>query len=191
MPECLCFIFKCANDFLDSPEYQHRVEYVEEGTFLREIITPLYTYCRDQGYEISEGKYVRRERDHNKVIGYDDINQLFWYPEGIERIVMQDKSRIVDLPPAERYLKLGEVNWKKVFFKTYKETRSWFHMVVNFNRIWVIHITAFWFFTAKNSPTLLVRHYQQERNNLPPASAQWSAVALGGVVASILELVAT
>ena len=191
MPECLCFIFKCADDYLNSPACQNMVEPVEEFTYLNNVITPLYQYCRDQGYEIQDGKYVRRERDHNKVIGYDDCNQLFWYPEGIERIIMEDKSRIVDLPPAERFLKLKDVNWKKVFFKTYKETRSWFHLLVNFNRIWVIHITGFWFFTARNSPTLLVKNYSREENNLPPDSAQWSAVALGGVVASSIMVAAT
>lgn len=191
MPEALCFIFKCADDYLHSPECQSRVEPVEEFTYLNNVITPLYTYCRDQGYEIFEGKYVRRERDHNKVIGYDDINQLFWYPEGIERIVMNDKSRIVDLPPAERYLKLTDVNWKKVFFKTYKETRSWFHMIVNFNRIWVIHISAFWFYTAFNSPTLYTHNYQQQLNNPPNVPAQWSAVALGGTIACMINIIAT
>ncbi|RKF54536.1 1,3-beta-glucan synthase component FKS1 [Erysiphe neolycopersici] len=191
MPECLCFIFKCADDYLNSQACQNLVEPVDEFTFLNNVITPLYQYCRDQGYEIQDGKYVRRERDHNKIIGYDDCNQLFWYPEGIELIVMEDKSRIVDLPPSERYLKLKDVKWSKVFFKTYKETRSWFHMLVNFNRIWVIHISSFWFFTAKNSPTLLVPNYQQELNNQPPASYQWSAVALGGAVACLLMIAAT
>ena len=191
MPEALCFIFKCADDYLHSAACQNMVEPVEEFTYLNDVITPLYQYCRDQGYEIQDGKYVRRERDHNKVIGYDDINQLFWYPEGIELIVMEDKSRIVDLPPAERYNKLKEVNWKKVFFKTYKETRSWFHMLVNFNRIWVIHVTAFWFYTAHNSPTLYTKNYQQQLNNSPPGAAQWSAPALGGTVASLIMIFAT
>ncbi|TGO12077.1 hypothetical protein BTUL_0095g00350 [Botrytis tulipae] len=191
MPELLCFIFKCADDYLNSPACQNLVEPVEEFTYLNQIITPLYQYCRDQGYEVQDGKYVRRERDHNEIIGYDDCNQLFWYPEGIEKIIMEDKSRLVDLPPAERYLKLKDVTWNKVFFKTYRETRSWFHMLVNFNRIWVIHISAFWFFTAKNSPTLLEKNYKQQENNQPPASAQWSAVALGGAVASLIMVIAT
>ena len=69
MPECLCFIFKCAYDYLQSPECQNRVEPVEEFTYLNTVITPLYQYCRDQGYEIQDGKFVLRERDHNKVIG--------------------------------------------------------------------------------------------------------------------------
>ncbi|MCJ1435407.1 1,3-beta-D-glucan synthase [Xylographa pallens] len=190
-PECLCFIFKCAYDYLMSPEGQSRVEPVEEFSYLNNVITPLYHYYRDQGFEIFEGKYVRRERDHNHVIGYDDINQLFWYPEGIERIVMEDKSRIVDLPPAQRYHKLKEVAWKKVFFKTYKETRSWGHMLVNFNRIWVIHITMFWFYTAYNSPALYTPNYQQQLDNPPTAAAQLSAIALGGTIASLIMILAT
>jgi 1,3-beta-glucan synthase len=191
MPECLCFIFKCADDYLNSPACQNLVEPVDEFTYLNNVITPLYQFCRDQGYEIVDGKYMRREKDHDKIIGYDDCNQLFWYPEGIERIVMEDKSRIVDLPPAERFMKLKDVAWKKVFFKTYKEIRSWFHLLVNFNRIWVLHITAYWFYTAYNSPTLYTKNYDQRKNNPPNASAQWSAVALGGTVASVIMVIAT
>ncbi|KAK4966034.1 1,3-beta-D-glucan synthase, partial [Elasticomyces elasticus] len=191
MPETLCFIFKCADDYLQSPACQNKVEPVEEFTYLNEVITPLYQYCRDQGYEILDGKYVRKERDHNRIIGYDDINQLFWYPEGIERIVFEDKSRLCDLPPAERFQRLKDVHWKKVFFKTYKETRSWFHMLVNFNRIWIIHVTCFWFYTAFNFPTLYTHNYQQQLNNPPNAAAQWSAVALGGTIASLIQIFAT
>ncbi|ORY60728.1 1,3-beta-glucan synthase component-domain-containing protein [Pseudomassariella vexata] len=192
LPECLCFIFKCADDYLNSPACQSRVEPVEEGNFLNTVITPIYQYCRDQGYEISEGVYVRRERDHNQIIGYDDCNQLFWYPEGIERIVLEDKSKLVDVPPAERYLKLKEVNWKKCFFKTYKETRSWFHMIVNFNRIWVIHLTMFWFYTSHNVPSLLLgSKYEQEVDNQPPASAQWAIAGFGGGIASLIQIIAT
>lgn len=191
MPECLCFIFKCADDYLNSPACQQTVEAVEEFTYLNNVVTPLYQYCRDQGYEIEDGKYVRRERDHAHIIGYDDCNQLFWYPEGIERIVLHDKTRLVDLAPAERFNQLQAVNWPKVFFKTYKETRSWFHMLVNFNRIWVIHVTFFWFYTAHNAPTLYTYNYVQTKNNSPTAAAQWSAVGLGGGIASLLMVLAT
>ncbi|KAK6536407.1 1,3-beta-D-glucan synthase [Arthrobotrys megalospora] len=191
MAECLCFIFKCADDYYQSAECQNRTEPVEEGTYLRDIITPLYQYCRDQGYEIVDGKYVRRERDHNNIIGYDDMNQLFWYPEGIERIVLEDKSRLVDVPSHLRFHKLKEVNWKKVFFKTYKEIRSWWHLAVNFNRIWVIHISMFWFFTAYNSATFFTKDYVYTENTQPNAAAYWSAVALGGTVACIIMLIAT
>lgn len=192
MPECLCFIFKCADDYLNSPACQNLVEPVDEFTYLNNVITPLYQYIRDQCYEIVDGVYVRRERDHNKTIGYDDCNQLFWYPEGIERIVMEDKTKLVDVPPAERYLKLKDVFWKKCFFKTYKESRSWFHMLVNFNRIWIIHLTVFWFYTSFNSPTLLLGdEYKQRENNQPAAAKRWSSVAIGGVLASLIQILAT
>jgi 1,3-beta-glucan synthase len=92
VPECLCFIFKCADDYYRSPECQSRVEPVPEGLYLRAVIKPLYRYIRDQGYEVQDGKFVRREKDHNEIIGYDDVNQLFWYPEGIGRIVLSDKA---------------------------------------------------------------------------------------------------
>jgi 1,3-beta-glucan synthase subunit FKS1, domain-1 len=93
VPECLCFIFKCADDYYRSPECQSRIDPVPEGLYLRAVIKPLYRFIRDQGYEVVDGKFVRRERDHHRIIGYDDINQLFWYPEGIARIVLTDKAR--------------------------------------------------------------------------------------------------
>lgn len=89
--ELLCFIFKCADDYYRSPECQNRIEPVPEGLYLQTVIKPLYKYMRDQGYEVVDGKFVKREKDHEFVIGYDDINQLFWYPEGIARITLADK----------------------------------------------------------------------------------------------------
>lgn len=91
VPECLCFIFKCADDYYRSPECQNRIEPVPEGLYLKAVIKPLYRFIRDQGYEVVEGKFVRRERDHEQIIGYDDVNQLFWYPEGLNRIITVDK----------------------------------------------------------------------------------------------------
>lgn len=91
VPECLCFIFKCADDYYRSPECQSRIDPVPEGLYLRTVVKPLYRFIRDQGYEVVEGKFVRKEKDHKDIIGYDDVNQLFWYPEGIARIVLTDK----------------------------------------------------------------------------------------------------
>jgi 1,3-beta-glucan synthase len=98
IPECLCFIFKCADDYYRSPECQSRIDPVPEGLYLRAVIKPLYRFIRDQGYEAVDGKFVRRERDHHRIIGYDDINQLFWYPEGIARIVLMDKVPYLSYP---------------------------------------------------------------------------------------------
>ena len=89
----MCFIFKCADDYYRSPECQRAVEPILEGLYLRSVVKPLYRFIRDQGYEVVDGHFVRRERDHADIIGYDDVNQLFWYPEGIARIVFVDKVR--------------------------------------------------------------------------------------------------
>lgn len=191
MPELLCFIYKCAYDYLISPECQNLVEPVEEFTYLNTVITPLYQYYRDQGFEIYDGKYVRREKDHSHVIGYDDINQLFWYPEGIERLGFEDKSRLVDLPASQRYLKLRDLAWKKAFFKTYRETRSWLHLLVNFNRIWILHVSFFWMYLAYNAKPLYTLNYEQQRDNQPATPRIWSAVGFGGTIASLLQLLAS
>ncbi|SJL10119.1 probable 1,3-beta-D-glucan synthase subunit [Armillaria ostoyae] len=185
VPECLCFIFKCADDYYRSPECQNRMEPVPEGLYLRAVIKPLYRFIRDQGYEVVDGKFVRRERDHEDVIGYDDVNQLFWYPEGIARIVLTDKTRLVDLAPAQRFMKFDRIDWNRAFFKTYYERRSFGHLLVNFNRVWVIHISLYYFYTAYNSPTV----YQVNGQNVP--ALQWSATALGGAVATVIMILAT
>jgi 1,3-beta-glucan synthase len=91
VPECLCFIFKCVDDYYRSPECQNRLDPVPEGLYLRAVIKPLYRFIRDQGYESIDGKFVRRVKDHAHIIGYDGINQLFWYPEGIARMVLANK----------------------------------------------------------------------------------------------------
>ncbi|THH12768.1 hypothetical protein EW146_g7388 [Bondarzewia mesenterica] len=184
-PECMCFIFKCADDYYRSPDCQNRVNPVPEGLYLRSVIKPLYRFIRDQGYEVLDGKFVRRERDHERIIGYDDINQLFWYPEGIARITLTDKTRLVDIPPAGRFMKFDRIDWNRAFFKTYYEKRSFGHLLVNFNRIWVIHIALYWYYTAYNSPTV----YQPKNRNSPALS--WSATALGGAVATVIMIGAT
>ncbi|PAV18298.1 1,3-beta-glucan synthase [Pyrrhoderma noxium] len=77
---------------------------------LRQIA--LYLLCwgeAAQGYELIDGRFIRREKDHDRIIGYDDVNQLFWYPEGIARIVLTDKTRLVDIPPAHWVVKFDRI----------------------------------------------------------------------------------
>ncbi|KAF8515805.1 putative 1,3-beta-D-glucan synthase subunit [Hysterangium stoloniferum] len=186
VPECLCFIFKCADDYYRSPECQNRVEPVPEGLYLNAVIKPLYRFLRDQGYEIIDGKFVRREKDHEDIIGYDDVNQLFWYPEGIARITLSDKTRLVDIPAPQRFMKFDRIDWNRAFFKNYYEKRSFGHLLVNFNRVWVIHIAVFWFFTAYNSPGI----YRSKNNNVPIPAMRWSATALGGGVSTLIMILA-
>ncbi|KAF7338305.1 Glycosyltransferase family 48 protein [Mycena venus] len=187
VPECLCFIFKCADDYYRSPECQNRVEPVPEGLYLNTVVKPLYRFMRDQGYEVVDGKFVRKEKDHKDIIGYDDINQLFWYPEGLAKIVLTDNSRLVDVSPSQRFMKFSKIDWNRVFFKTYFEKRSKSHLLVNFNRIWILHISLYYFYTAFNSPRAYAPHDKLD----PSPEMTWSAVALGGAVSTIIMILAT
>ncbi|CCH58676.1 hypothetical protein TBLA_0A08870 [Henningerozyma blattae CBS 6284] len=189
--ECLCFIYKCGLDYLDSPLCQQRAEPMPEGDFLNRIITPIYKYIRNQVYEVQDGRFVKREKDHDKIVGYDDVNQLFWYPEGLTKIIFEDGEKLTDLPSEERYLRLGDVDWNDVFFKTYKESRTWLHLITNFNRIWIMHITVYWMYCAYNAPTFYTHNYQQLVNNQPLAAYRWASAALGGTLASLIQIVAT
>lgn len=185
VPECLCFIFKCADDYYRSPECQSRLDPVPEGLYLHSVVKPLYQFLRDQLFEIVDGKFVKKERDHDRTIGYDDVNQLFWYPEGINRIKLNNGMRLVDVPPSQRFMKFDKIDWSKAFFKTYRETRSFLHLLVNFNRIWIFHVSLYWYFMAYNAP----KAYEPDR--LPSDAEMLSASALGGAVATFFMICAT
>jgi len=187
VPECLCFIFKCADDYYRSPDCQNRPDPVPEGVYLNGVVKPLYNFIRDQGYEVLDGKFVRREKDHDEIIGYDDINQLFWYPEGLAKIVLSDNTRLIDVAPSQRYTKFSRVDWNRTFFKTYYEKRSLAHLLVNFNRVWILHVSLYYFYTAYHSP----RVYAPLDQTNPSLPMTWSAVALGGAVSTIIMIFAT
>ena len=202
VPVCLCFIFKCADDYYRSPECQNRVNPIPEGLYLRAVIKPLYCFIRDRDYEFVDGKFVWQEHDHDRIIGYDDVNQLFWYPEGIARIVLSDKvcqlfmtrinvliflcqTRLVDIPPARHFMCFDHIDWNRAFFKMYYKKWSFGHLLINFNRNWVIHISLFRFYTTYNAPTI----YQPKRGH--SSALTWSATALWGAVATIIMILAT
>jgi 1,3-beta-glucan synthase len=192
MPECLCFIFKCCNDYYYSLDVDEPVKNVT-SSFLDHAITPLYDFYHSQAYKSVNGKAVRLDKDHKEVIGYDDINQLFWFSNGLKKLVLKDraKTKLMKLAPGERYQRLNEVLWKRVFSKTFKETRSWSHVLVNFNRIWIIHVSVFWLYTVFNSPTLYTKNYRQDLDNQPTAQMRLALMSLAGGVASLICLVST
>jgi 1,3-beta-glucan synthase len=82
-------------------------------------------------------------------------------------------------------MRFDRIDWNRAFFKTYYEKRSFGHLLVNFNRIWVIHVSLFWFYTSYNAPTI----YQPKRGH--SSALTWSATALGGAVATVIMILAT
>lgn len=193
MPECLCFIYKCALDYWEGflVDPLGSIEDVKEGHYIDSIITPLYRYSRDQIYERVDDAFVHREKDHNKIVGYDDMNQLFWYREGLMRLALANKIKLLSIPKDRRYFSLKDVQWNKAFYKTYRENRTWLHIVVNFSRIWIAHLSIFWFYTAFNSPSLYTVGYEYMINNQPPSHVKWTVVALGGAVGPFINLLAS
>ncbi|KAJ3085337.1 1,3-beta-D-glucan synthase, partial [Quaeritorhiza haematococci] len=148
IPECLCFLFTLADDYYSGTKI-HLQTPCSEGDFLTHVITPLYEFLRDRGYKVIGGQLVKKEKDHDLTIGYDDMNELFWSRHGIKRIVLRDrKTRLLDLPPDERYLKLQEVDWRAAFQKTFKERRTAMHLITNFSRIWILHLAFFYSYLA-------------------------------------------
>lgn len=68
---------------------------------------------------------------------------------------------------------------------TRREKRSFLHLLVNFNRIWIIHISVFWYYTAYNAPKV----YETKIN---PSRAQLlTGSALGGAISTLLMIFAT
>ncbi|TIB98407.1 glucan synthase [Wallemia mellicola] len=189
MPECLCYIFKCANDHYTKiqqlPEEERPI--LPQGYYLRSIIRPLYRYYRDQVYELVDGRYLKRENDHDKTIGYDDINQLFWYPEGINRIHLLDGTRLTNIRPDQRFRALASVKWDQPFYKSFKEKRTFAHLLVDYNRIWIAHVAVYWFFTAYNAHEA----YKRDWEPLPARPMQISASAMGGAVSSFIMILGT
>ncbi|ORX81310.1 family 48 glycosyltransferase [Basidiobolus meristosporus CBS 931.73] len=187
-PEVLCFVFKLAWDYYTSPECQALVEPAVEGEYLENIIRPLYDFIRNQQYEVVDGRYVRKEKDHHEIIGYDDVNELFWTPKGIERIVLQDRTtRLMDFHSSQRYHKLAQVHWKSAFQKTYSERRSWLHIALNFARIWIIHIVGFYYYTAANAGYF----YTLKDEESTPLGVRFAVLGFGGALASIIMIFGT
>ncbi|VEU22111.1 DEKNAAC103104 [Brettanomyces naardenensis] len=188
MPECICFIFKCCVDTFYSLDFFKDLTPLT-ASFLDHAITPLYNFYRDQLYEKVGDSYLLRDKDHTRVIGYDDINQTFWFAKSLERIELQSKQKLLEIPPHERYLHLDQINWPKSVRKTYYEYRSWFHVVANFNRIWNIHIGIFWYYTCFNCQPLYTEDYDITVNNKPTLTATLSVLSIAGSVVSFINLV--
>src|SRR5438045_618189 len=84
-------------------------------------------------------------------------------------------------------MKFHKIDWNRVFFKTYFERRSLAHLLVNFNRVWILHVAMYWFYTAFNSPKV----YSPRTKATPSPQMSWSATALGGAVATSIMIAAT
>ncbi|PVU99735.1 hypothetical protein BB559_000456 [Furculomyces boomerangus] len=202
--ELVAFLFKLAEDYYKSPYCQQRVEPEREGYYLQNIVTPIYNFLRDEGYQLINGKYFKRERDHDTTIGYDDLNETFWTPEGLRQLQFEDKTLLMDLPVEQRWHRLKDVFYKKSIKKTYKEKRSMLHFLTNFNRIWVMHVVVYYYyiifvadflydnlFELRNSsnPSSVTKSVEQRLPDITPR--RFSLIAAGGAIAPLIGIIGT
>lgn len=188
MPECICFLFKCCIDIFYSLDFSSNVNPLTTS-FLDHCITPIYEFYRNELYLMKGDSYVLRDRDHARIIGYDDINQTFWFKDCLEKIQLKSKQRLFEIPAQARFLYLDQVDWKKSIHKTYYEYRSWYHVITNFNRIWNIHIGLFWYYTCYNCKPLFTPNYDVNINNQPNLSVTLSLLSLAGSIVCLINLI--
>jgi 1,3-beta-glucan synthase len=81
-----------------------------------------------------------------------------------------------------------QVDWNRAFFKTYIEKRTFLQLLVHFNRIWVIHIAVFWFYTAWNATTIYGLDDTDGEATWP---MRFTITGLGGAVATLIMIAAT
>lgn len=190
MPECLCFIFKCCVDYYYSLS-EHNAAKGTKLSFLDHAITPLYLTLREQLYTKDLGISKRVDKDHAAIIGYDDMNQLFWHRSGLQRISLPNKILLMDLSKEERYSALVDVNWKSTFTKTYKESRTWLHILVNFNRVSVIHLCMFWYYTSIHAYPLYSSSTDISFDAKPSIQVSLSIMSLAASFACLICLIST
>lgn len=191
MPECLCFIYKCCIDhFYSFDERQNKAE----KSFLDHVIVPLYLVLREQSYSEAAGKLIQLDKDHSSIVGYDDMNQLFWHRKEMMRIKLDDKhgsGPLLEIKCMDRYVALGNVMWEKVFRKTYRESRTWMHVIVNFSRVLNIHVALFWLFTSFHLYPLYTANYDENFDNRPPLQIRLTTMALVGTIVTLVNIFAT
>ncbi|CDO93119.1 unnamed protein product [Kluyveromyces dobzhanskii CBS 2104] len=191
MPELLCFIF---DTMMREYKFYHKerkkvsVASTSSGTvstprFLQHVVNPLYEFYQ---FQITWNK----SNDHSHIIGYDDINQCFWSLQTMSQFKLKDGSNYMDLPVDMKFLKFSEIEWSKSLRKTYIESRTWFHLITNFHRIWIIHIATFWYFSVINLKPLFTKHYIQTLDNDPELFILFSVMSLAGAISCLVTIAA-
>lgn len=183
MPECLCFIFNCSIDYLVSSGYDLLPS--KHTTFLDSVITPIYSVLKEQCFEKRDNLTIRTSNDHSKIIGYDDINLLFWSNVGLKRIILKNKQRLMSLSPEQRLGVFEEIDWEKSFSKTFREKRSWIHVFIDFKRVIIIHVAIFWYFHSYHSYPVYTPNYQISEDNKPSAQLRLTIMSFASVLITL------
>ncbi|AGO10043.1 AaceriAAR053Wp [[Ashbya] aceris (nom. inval.)] len=176
MPELLCYIFSImCNHYYGN--MLHDANTV--GPFLDHAITPIYEYYYSQ---LTSGK------DHSSVVGYDDINQCFWNRTFIYTLPVKGVGPLKMIPTDEHYVFFNRIAWNQCLVKTYYERRTWFHVVTNFHRVLVLHLSVYWYYLAFNAQPLYTKDYSIVEDNTPPTYVVLLVMSFAGALASSITL---
>jgi hypothetical protein len=118
--------------------------------FLEGVVKPIYDFL---AYEIQQC----REQDVSKRVMYDDVNEFFWDRRCLSQLLpsLDSKTRQKE-GTVSAYAELRSVlrqacssgeqppaKGLRVFFKkTYREKISWAHLLKNYRRVFVLHLTS-------------------------------------------------
>ncbi|AEE79878.1 unnamed protein product [Arabidopsis thaliana] len=152
MPECICYIFhNMANDVYGilfsnveavSGETYETEEVIDEESFLRTVITPIYQVIRNEAKRNKGGT-----ASHSQWRNYDDLNEYFWskkcfkigWPLDLKADFFLNSDEIT--PQDER---LNQVTYGKSKPKTnFVEVRTFWNLFRDFDRMWIFLVMAF------------------------------------------------
>ncbi|XP_010525558.1 PREDICTED: putative callose synthase 6 isoform X2 [Tarenaya hassleriana] len=152
MPECICYIFhNMANDVYGilfsnvqsvSGDAYEPEEIIDEESFLRNVITPIYQVILKEARRNKGGK-----ASHSRWRNYDDLNEYFWsracfrigWPLDLNAdfFIYSDENN----PQNERSNQAtnGQSKPKTDFV----EVRTFWHLFRDFGRMWIFFVMAF------------------------------------------------
>ncbi|CAJ1416044.1 unnamed protein product [Effrenium voratum] len=127
--------------------------------FLSKVIRPIYNVVFDEWYQYVDID-ANNQKDKKKlkpglenflppdVANYDDWNEFFCDPARMmEGILLQDGTRLFDLPHDRRFLALPRVDWQVTLeaaeTKTHREIHSLWGVFASTHRIVLLHLVLF------------------------------------------------
>ncbi|CAN6445572.1 unnamed protein product [Victoria cruziana] len=147
MPECLCYIFHHMACELNALVYGNvsqasgqnpQLQYNGEGSFLREVVTPIYNVLREEARKSAAGT-----ASHSKWRNYDDLNEYFWSEHCFKLNWPMDREADFFLQSSsnrnEDYM--DEVRQRKPK-SNFVEVRTFWHLYRSFDRLWIFFILA-------------------------------------------------
>ncbi|KAJ3374534.1 hypothetical protein GGF31_007312 [Allomyces arbusculus] len=189
-PEYLCLVFHLAlrRDCAPSAPVS---DALAAAPFLDVVIRPAYTLLANAAKKPS-GQF--RQRDHTKIVGYDDWNELFWDAEWLGSLKTKSGQRLLlSQPPHAQFELLAQIDWHKFARKTFYESRTFTHLVVNFARVWALHLGTF---ITLVPPVIYDGFFPPHLGNAPspvlgpapPTETRLFLTGLGGAAVALLLL---